>query len=318
MADYETLRRAILRADPVLSRFDPLDRILLVDRFETGFHAWQTLFPDYDGLEDYPERYQDVEPLEIIVSKSRQQAGMRIDRRIPLGIRSAPMLSSVTSWDIGTSGAWGGCYALKIPTLPRAGDKGVALKRLGAPWLGKFRVEAWFTYKAEASDFRLGELDVRAFFLAFDVMDPHHVRQQGREPLRWWPGVRYLNAEGGRRIGRWQAMLSGSGGVMDGPWDDLPGGEQDLGFNRSPTKYQWHYLRFTFDWARHEYVDLHCYGQEFDVAGKKHIMNPPLVGFRASTEKCPGLIAPIFGIETNSDKRCFLYLESVVVSASES
>jgi hypothetical protein len=46
-------------------------------------------------------------------------------------------------------------------------------------------------------------------------------------------------------------------------------------------------------------------------------MDPPLQGFRASTDKCPGLIAPSFGIETNGDKRCFLYLDSVVVSASE-
>jgi hypothetical protein len=65
-------------------------------------------------------------------------------------------------------------------------------------------------------------------------------------------------------------------------------------------------------------VDFHCHGQEFDVAGKKHIMDPPLVGWRSSTDKCPGLIGTIFAIQTNSDKRCFLYLDSVVVSASAS
>jgi hypothetical protein len=105
---------------------------------------------------------------------------------------------------------------------------------------------------------------------------------------------------------------------MDGPWHDLDGGHQELAFNRSPTKYQWSYLRFTFDVARHEYVDLHCQGQEIDVAGRQHRMDPPLSGFRASTDKCPGLIAVLLGIEADSDKRCFLFIDSLVVSASES
>lgn len=87
-------------------------------------------------------------------------------------------------------------------------------------------------------------------------------------------------------------------------------------FNRSPTKYQWHYLRLTLDLARHEYVDFHCAGQEFDVAGRKHIQDPPLVGWRSSTDKCPGLVGCQFVIQTNSDERCFLYLDSVVASAT--
>ena len=153
--------------------------------------------------------------------------------------------------------------------------------------------------------------------LTFDVMDPHHAVAPGEKPVRWWPGIRYHNAEGGKLIQRWQADFSGSKGVLDGPWDDLPDGRQDLGFNRSPTKCQWHYLRFTFDLAKREYVDFHCYGQEFNVAGRKHNQNPPLTGWRASTDKCPGLIGTNFVIEADTNKRCFLYLDSVVISASE-
>lgn len=317
MKKSQAFRRALLQTDAQLSRYDPLDRILLVDDFDKGMNGWQTLFPDYDGWEDYPGRYPPVEPLSKILERSRRDTSMRVDRRIPTGKHGVPMLSSLTSWDIGSQGAWDGCYALKIPSIASAGDKGLAVKRLTWPYPGKIRVETYFTYKAEPSDFRLGEADIRSFFLALDVMDPHHVRLQGSEPMRWWPGVRYHNAQDGQLIQRWQAMLTGATGVMDGPWDYLPDGRQDLGYNRSPTKYQWHYLRFTFDLAKHEYVDFHCYGQEFDVAGKKHIMNPPLKGFRASTDKCPGLVVILFGVETDTDKRCFLYLDSVVVSASE-
>jgi len=93
--------------------------------------------------------------------------------------------------------------------------------------------------------------------------------------------------------------------------------QQNLGFNRSPTKYQWHYLRFTFDLAKHEYVDFHCYGQEFDLAGQQHVMTPPLSGVRASTDKCPGLAVILFGAEADTDKRRFLFLDSVVISASD-
>lgn len=310
------LRTALLRSDALLSRYDPLDQLLIVNDFNTGIHGWQTLFPDYDGWNDYPGRYPPVEPLADILEKSRSDQNLRVDRKIPTGKRGVPMLSPLTSWDIGTQGTMNGCFALKIPTIAKRHDKGLAVKRLTWPNGGKIRIETHFTYKADPGDFQLGERDIRSFFLAMDVMDPHHDRTETNPPIRWWPGVRYHNAENGELVGKWQAMLSGSGGVMDGPWDYLADGRQDLGFNRSPTKYQWHYLRLTIDVSKHEYVDFHCYGQEFDVQGKKHVMNPPLTGFRADTDKCPALAAIIFGIESAADKRCFLFLDSVVVSAS--
>lgn len=316
MSHDESLRLALLRADPRLSRFRPLPRILHHDDFNTGQHGWQGYFPDYDGWDDYPGRYGPVEPVSELLEKVARDPNMRVDRKPPLGPRGVPMLSTLTSWDVGSSGGLSGAYALKVPTLPRAGSKVFAQKRLGSPWRGRFRVETWFCFKAEPSDHRLGETDIRALYLTFDVMDLHHVRDQGREPARWWPALRYLNAENGALVGEWQANV-GSSGVKDGPWETLPGGRQELGFNRSPTKYQWHYLRFTFDLARREYVDFHCHGKEFDVAGRRHQPDPPLAGWRASTEKCPGLIGTGFGIEAAADKRCFLYLDAVLVSASE-
>jgi hypothetical protein len=64
-------------------------------------------------------------------------------------------------------------------------------------------------------------------------------------------------------------------------------------------------------------VDFHCHEKEFNVQGRRHEPNPPLQGWRASTDKGPGLVGTGFGIEAATDKRCFLYFDGVVISASE-
>ena len=69
----------------------------------------------------------------------------------------------------------------------------------------------------------------------------------------------------------------------------------------------------------------YCYGQEFNVAGQKiKIWDPedPVIKehgweWRASTDRCSGLISPSFRITAESDRRCFLYLDSVVVSVTK-
>src|SRR6188508_2690976 len=193
-----SMQAALLRTDPRFSRFNPLERILHVDDFNRGQHGWQGYFPDYDGWEDYPGRYPPVDSVQQSIEKARQNPNLRIDRKLPFGPRAVPMLSSLTSWDVGTAGSLSGTFALKVPTLPIAGSKVFAQKRLGSPWRGKFRVETWFCFKADPTDFRLGETDIRALYLTFDVMDPHHVREQGAEPHRWWPALRYHNAEQGQ------------------------------------------------------------------------------------------------------------------------
>jgi hypothetical protein len=53
------------------------------------------------------------------------------------------------------------------------------------------------------------------------------------------------------------------------------------------------------------------------VRGRRHEPNPSLQGWRASTDKCPGLAGTGFGIEAATDKRRLVYLDGVVISASE-
>lgn len=300
--------------DCLLDRYQPLAHILSLDDFNDGFCGWQTLFPDYDGWDDYPGRHPELDSLSRSVDLTHA-GGQRVDRKLPLGVRAVPMLSSLTSWDIGTQGSWNGNYVLKIPTLPRTGEKGTAVKRLTSPWRGRVRIETWFSFKAEHLDFRLGDAAIRSFMICGDVMDHDFQRSPGS--ARWWPSVRYRNVENGEFTGRWQLQTHGSGGVFDGPWTDVPDGAQKLAFNRSPTKYQWHYLRLTYDLLHHSYVDFHCYGREFDVKGLRHEPDPPLPGYRASTDRCAGLMAFCLGIEAEQDRRCFLLIDSIVISADE-
>jgi len=296
----KNLRQAILEADSRLGRYDPLERILLFDDFDRGLNGWQTYFPDYDGWDDYQGRYAPVEPLNEILEKSVDRA-VRVDRRLPIGPRGLPMLSSPASG--GAYGTGSGIQSLKIPTLPYAGYKAFAQKRIGSPWRGKFRVECTFALEVEAA----------ALYLTFDVMDLH--RAAGPTPQRWWPALRYHQSEGGRRVQTWQ-YHQGAKGVKDGPWEDIPNGSQEFGGGDPPGGGRWHMLRYTFDLGRHELTDLACDGREFPVAGLPPGPRPPLEGWRASTDKCSGLIGTAFGVEASVDQRCSLYLESILVSGT--
>ena len=96
--------RAILNADPGLSRFDPLPRIIYHDDFNRGLRGWVELIGNYeDSLDSMLPQFADMRP---------------------------PMLSSGTHWDTGTHGAMQGTYALKLATRPRAGDISVSIKRV--------------------------------------------------------------------------------------------------------------------------------------------------------------------------------------------
>ena len=108
----DDLRLALLRADPRLSRFDPLPRIITYDDFDDGCCGWTPLIGNYeDSLDSILPPYRDLR---------------------------GPMLSNLTVWDTGTDGSAMGTYALKLATRPHAGALAVALKRLTFRKLGPF------------------------------------------------------------------------------------------------------------------------------------------------------------------------------------
>lgn len=287
------MRRALLAADPHLSRFDPLPRILSYDDFDHGLQGWTALIGNYeDSLDAMLPQYQDLR---------------------------GPMLSNLSMWDTGSDGSAMGAYALKLATRPRAGALAVAIKRLTYRRLAPIRVEAYFAFKPEATELRLSESDVRAVGLLLDLQD---VDTRGETAERVMPHIRYLNALDGQAVGQWQfkrrreslAEIGGTGKTKShfhlAPegWEDIPAAQQRLCYNEIATKQNWHYLRLDFNLAAMRFVGLQCNDRAFDLSGVDPMRMPAMANLWC-------MLNTVFFVETDLDKRAFLYLDSVLISS---
>ncbi len=312
-----------------LYRFDPLEQIIFHDDFDEGLQGWVVLTPNLrqDALDYFPaqKRFADWGP---------------------------PMLSSATFGYVGTHGSISGTYSMKIATRPIAGKPdqqpvpgsiGHAIKRLTFLKRQLLRCELWYTFKAEQDRPGLGENDIRAFGFFWDVQDGEK---------RYFPGVRYLNAAGGTMQQRWQIFRATEGsdedwGGMgqsapgadpeetaggnrvylrrgidsqwlgkrypDGGGDgfmDVPDGHQKLVYNETIDKINWHYLSLTVDLAKREYVELRSVNRVFDLRGiQPTIVDPyPRIDY---------LLNPVLWIEAGSNRRVFLYVDSIVNSTGK-
>ena len=288
MVDVPTL----MRAQPELSRFDPLPRILFHDDFDRGLQGWTGLIGNYEGsLDSMLPPYRDLRP---------------------------PMLSNLTAWDTGTAGSLAGTYAMKLATRAQTGSLAVGIKRATFRTPAPIRLETYFAFKPEANELRLSEIDVRAVGVLFDlqVTDQH-----AGERRRVMPHIRYLNSQDGAAVARWQFKeqrvalhdIGGSGKTKShfhlAPegWEDLPGGEQLLCYNEIATKQNWHYLRLDFDLASMSYLHLQCNDRGFDVSGIRPMSMPAMANLWC-------MLNAAFWVETDRDKRAFLYVDSVLLS----
>ncbi|GAB3630685.1 hypothetical protein GCM10027421_00380 [Microbacterium shaanxiense] len=303
-----------LSYDRGLERFNPLARVITYDDFDTGYNGWLDLTPNYV--------YQDYESF---------------DSAVDLGSWPATQLSSASMRFASSSGSMEGTYSLKLTTAPtggphteppRPGSMGHAIKRLSRFGDPRYiQIEAWYSYTPTQDREGLGEEDIRAIGFFFDVQDDQH---------RYMPGVRYVNALGGRPVKRWQYYRVADGvthedwnfGVengwcvpgVDNQWygrrfEDgsgdgfqwIPDGEQDLLYNESPDKINWLYFRLTVDVKARQYVELQSMDQVFDM----RTLSPTLVpGYKSIKD----LINPIFFVETDTDRSVSLFLDSVVYS----
>ena len=212
----DTMQKALLRADPALSRFDPLSRIVYYDDFDHGLNGWTSLIGNYED------------------SLDRMHPGYRQ--------LTTPMLSNLSFWDCGSHGSFDGSYALKIATRPQAGALNVTIKRITYTEACPIQVEFFFTYKPEASELQLSETDLRSVGMLMDLQDDQN---------RVMPHLRYLNAHSGARIEKWQSKqetvpfdrLSDRTvthfHLVDRDWQDLSGARQILCYNEIPTKVNW-------------------------------------------------------------------------------
>jgi len=300
---------------PVSSRFRPLDHVLTSDDFDRGMCGWTDLTPNFT-LPGFNAR-------QSIVDKTQW---------------GPPMLSSATFSYVGTHGSMEGTYSLKLATRPVAsvyeappapGCMSIALKRLSQHFpLKELQLECWYAYTPEQDRTGLNEKDIRSFGFGFDLQD-------ARSRAFW--GVRYLNSVNGAMQQRWQYMKAA--GVSDAEWaygtegdwckkgvdpqwygrrypdgradgfHDVPCGAQQLCYNESDDKINWLYFRLLLDFEKQEYVEFQSGARTFDLRG----CSPTFVDPYARIE---GLLNPLIWIETDTDRRVFLFVDSVVVSAT--
>ena len=303
----------LITYDQRMAKYQPLKNVLCFDDFDQGMCGWMNLMPNYT-LENFGVRDSLVE---------KTQWG-------PI------MLSTATFRFPGTHGAMDGIYSLKLATRPVAnryegppapGSFSHAIKRLTAhrpPGLLQF--EIWYAYTPEMDRSGLSENAIRAFGICFDLQD---------DQSRNFMGVRYVNAVNGELKKEWQYMQAAE--VSDKSWaygkegdwcktgvDPLwygerrpdgtadgfkfiPGSRQELCYNETDDKINWLYLRLLVDAKKKEYVALQSRDKTYDLRGIK----PTNVSPYARIE---GLLNPLIWVETDCDRRVFLYVDSVVIS----
>lgn len=291
MTQLDDFRRAIREADPQLSRFDPLPRIICLDDFDRGMCGWTQLVGNYEDS---------------------------LDAMLPgYAQHSHAMLSTLPNWDFGSHGGVDGSYALKIATRPKKGAQNVAIKRLTFRRAGPIRLEAYFTFKPEATDLQLSETDIRSFGFLYDLQ----IGDTSGPGDRVMPHLRFLNAQDGKHLQKWQFKRRttpikpiGNAGktithyhLAPDDWEDLPGGEQRLCYNEIPTKVNWHYLRFDFDLASMQATRFQVNDRVFAMDGFDCIRIPAMKNLWC-------MLNLAFFAETDTDKRAFTYLDSVCLS----
>lgn len=304
MTDRAMLRRALLDADPRLSRYDPLPRILFFDDFDDGANGWCELIGNHDG---------DLDAVRPVVGDMRP-----------------PQISSVSFWDIGTHGSVDGTYALKLATRPRANHMALAIKRLTFVKPGRVQFETYFAIKSEAwigerpgRHTYDGNIDPSVFdFGDFCIGNDVCVREKG---LRFHCALRYANTDrSGALVRKWQYKTSlqtttkmgiaGSPAATDyhvahpDDWVDIPDGQQNLCYNEIPTKINWHYLRYVFDTAEGRNVLLQVNDKLMDLSAI------PVPHYDHGYWGLEKLMNFSIDVHTHRDVRNFLFLDSCLVS----
>jgi hypothetical protein len=254
------------------------------------------------------------------------------------------MLSTATFRYPGSHGSLSGQYSLKVSTrpvanpysqMPAPGSMGHAIKRLSFHHLKRkyLQFEMWFAFTAEQDKMDakgelpgLHEESVRAFGAGWDL------QERGN---RFFAGVRYLNSVDGNLQKKWQMIYPSAKDDKDwaygteGDWcikgvdpfwfgrryedgrhdgfQDIPGGQQSLCYNETDCKINWQYFRLLIDTEKREYVEMQCQDKTFDLDRHPIYTTAPY-------ERIDGLMNPLVWVETDANRRVFLYVDSVVIS----
>ncbi len=297
-------RKALIGADPRLSRFNPLPRILAHDDFDQGINGWCELVSNHNG---------NLDVLRPVMKDLRP-----------------PQLSNCSFFDIGTHGSVDGTYALKLATRPRPFSTAAAIKRLTYARPGLVQFEMYLTFKAEqtfegagrrAWDGNLSpsELNFGDFTISNDVCE-------GEGGLRYHCALRYLNtAPDGSPAQKWMyktsvhttTRMDRQGMTLQTEdlhvrnvedWKDVPGGHQPLCFNETATKINWHYLRWQFDTARRRNTELQVNELTLDLRAI------PIPSYDHAYRGLNHLLNFLIDVRTHRRVRNFLFVDSVLIS----
>ncbi|MCU4753154.1 hypothetical protein OB919_14405 [Halobacteria archaeon AArc-curdl1] len=278
--------------------FHPMDRIILVDEFDESRCGWYGHHITGDEFEN--------------------DWGVICRSTMP------------THW-WGSYGSQSGHHSLKLATVPEKSALTRAIKRITMPyhdgqWYTGLRFEMVFAYHEQPRGTTVdtnvrpekqeltGEHNVRGFSVEFDIHDIEN---------RWWPAVRYFNFSNGNEAEqKWQYHMGGVDPMMD-DFADIPDGDQKLCWNSPndsvPWKPNWHYLRFDIDVEDKSYNELQCNNNVIDMRDLSHTgappSNPPDDDRVIYGGDIFGLLNPILSIQTNTDTRSFLFVDSLVLSA---
>lgn len=302
----ESMRRALVQANPRLSKYNPLSRILFFDDFDEGVNGWVELIGNHPGdLDKVRPTMADLRP---------------------------PQISNCTFFDVGTHGSMDGTYALKLATRPIPFHMSLAIKRMTYVQPGLVQFETYFTYKAEQvfdqrqdgtgtwdGNYDPSEARFGSFTIANDICE-------GDDGKRYMCALRYQNTDDERRlVQRWVYKTSIQAtskmihtGMVDkdvdphvlkpDDWQPVPGGQQALCYNEVPTKINWHYLRWQFDTRLRRNVELQVNGLVMDL---RELVVPDYDHpYRALNR----LLNFSLDVRTHTNVRNFLFLDSVLVS----
>ena len=306
MVTKEDLRVALIQADPQLSKFNPLPRILFYDDFDKGINGWCELCGNYDrSLDDVSLPLRDLRP---------------------------PQLSNCTFFDIGTHGSMEGTYALKLATRPKPNHTSFVLKRLTFVHRGLVQFETYFTYTAEPTfgkqilgpkswdgNYHPSEAHFGDFTISNDVCE-------GEDGQRYHCALRYVNTDHkGNFVKKWMYKTSvfpttrmrlmeiGSTRtdlhtLTPEDWAEVPGGDQSFCYNEVPTKVNWHYLRWLFDTRKRRNVELQVNDKIMDLR------DVDVPQYDHSYGSLDNLLNFGIDVRTHLPVRNFLYLDAVLVS----
>ena len=138
------------------------------------------------------------------------------------------------------------------PPARRPGGLSVGIKRHTFRALGQVQLECYFAFKPEASELKLGEMDVRAWGVLFDVQDGNPPRAALDAPTCATSTPRAANAEDAGRLspppGRYSPSATAARPCRISTWGRRVGRmcrakPQLLCYNEIATKMNWHYLR---------------------------------------------------------------------------